>query len=127
MKEFMLLIRNEKDHQSSWPEEQHKQFLKKCESYIAELKQEGKLKSAPPLVREGKMISGTKDAWKENPFSETKEVIVGYYHIFAVDLKDAIAIAKRNPEFEFSVTAKVEVRPVKTKEAATGFVYPEMH
>jgi hypothetical protein len=29
-----------------------------------------------------------------------KEVIVGYYHILAEDLNDAIAIAKGNPEFE---------------------------
>ena len=56
MKEFMLLIRNEIDHQSAWPPEKHQQFLKKCEDYIGYLTKEGKLKSAQPLVREGKMI-----------------------------------------------------------------------
>jgi len=29
MKEFMLLIRNEIDHQASWPPEKLQQFLKK--------------------------------------------------------------------------------------------------
>jgi hypothetical protein len=125
MKEFMLLIRNEIDHQAGWPAEQHQQFLKKCEDYIAELTKEGKLKIAQPLVREGKMISGSKGAWKEGPFDESKEVIVGYYHVLADDLNDAIAIAKRNPEFEYGTTARVEVRPVKMKEETTGFVYPE--
>jgi hypothetical protein len=100
MKEFMLLIHNEIDHQASWPPEKQQQFLKKCEVYIGELTQEGKLKSAQPLVREGKIISGSKGSWKEGPFNEAKEVIVGYYHILAEDLNDAIAIAKRNPEFE---------------------------
>ena len=125
MKEFMLLIRNEIDHQASWPPEQLQEFLKKCEVYIAELTKEGKLKSAQPLVRDGKMISGSKGAWKEGPFHEVREVIVGYYHIFAEDLNEAIAIAKRNPEFEYGDTARVEVRPIKTAEESTGFVYPK--
>ena len=33
MKEFMLLIRNEIDHQASWSPEKNQQFLKKCEDY----------------------------------------------------------------------------------------------
>ncbi len=121
----MLLIRNEIDHQASWSAEQHQQFLKKCETYIGSLTKDAKLKSAQPLVREGKIISGSKGAWKERPFNETKEVIVGYYHILAEDLDDAIAIAKRNPEFEYGTTASIEVRPIKTKEESTGFVYPK--
>jgi len=125
MKEYMLLIRNEIDHQAAWSPEQHKQFLKKCEVYIAGLTKEGKLKSAQPLVREGKMVSGTKGVWKEAPFNETKEVIVGYYHVLAEDINDAIAVAKRNPEFEYGTTARVEVRPIKMKEESTGFVYPK--
>ncbi|MGD0209522.1 MAG: YciI family protein [Desulfomonilia bacterium] len=65
--------------------------------------------------------------WKEGPFNETKEVIVGYYHILAEDLGDAIAIAKGNPEFEYGTTARIEVRPIKMKEEDTGFVYPNIH
>jgi hypothetical protein len=125
MKEFMLLIRNEIDHQASWTSEQHQQFLKKCEDYIGNLTIEGKLKSAQPLVREGRIISGSKGAWKDWPFNETIEVIVGYYHILAEDLDDAMTIAKGNPEFEFGTTARIEVRPIKTKEESTGFIYPK--
>lgn len=125
MKEFMLLIRNEIGHQAAWPPEQHTQFLKKCETYIGKLKKEEKLISAQPLIREGTIISGTKGAWKEIPFNETGEVQVGYYHILAKDLDEAIAIAKENPEFEYGKTARIEVRPIKTKEVATNFVYPK--
>ena len=124
MKEFMLLILNEIDHQAAWSSEQHQRFLKACESYIADLTKQGKLKSAQPLVREGRMVSGSSGAWKEGPFHEAKEVIVGYYHVPADSIDDAVAIAKRNPEFEFGTTARIEVRPIKTKEAATGFHYP---
>jgi len=51
-------------------------------------------------------------------------VQVGYYHILAGDLDEAITIAKENPEFEYVPSASIEVRPIKTKEAETGFVYP---
>ena len=124
MKEFMLFIRNEIDHQKTWSSEKNDQFLKKCEVYINNLKKANKLVSAQPMVREGRMISGKKDAWKEGPFNEAKEVIVGYYHILAEDINDAIATAKENPEFEFGTTARVEVRPIKMKEETTSFVYP---
>jgi hypothetical protein len=125
MREFMLLIRNEIDHQAAWSSEQHKQFLKKCETYIGNLKNAGKLISAQPLMREGKIVSGTKGAWKEIPFNETKEVQVGYYHILADGMDEAVSIAKENPEFEYGTTARIEVRPIKTKEATTDFIYPK--
>jgi hypothetical protein len=125
MKEFMLLIRNKLDHQAEWSQEQHQEFLKKCELYIDNLKKDNRLIAAQPLVREGKTISGKPGAWKEIPFNETNEVQVGYYHILANDMEEAISIAKKNPEFEYGSTARIEVRPIKTKEATTGFAYPK--
>lgn len=125
MKEFMLIIHNKGDHQSTWTEEKHHKFLKDCEKYIQELKKAGKLKEAQPLVRQGKIISGIKNEWKEEPFDENKEIIVGYYHIFAKDQEEAIAIAKGNPEFEYGDTAKIEVRPIKMIEETTGYEYPK--
>jgi hypothetical protein len=127
MKEFMLLIRNEINHESEWSSEQRREFLKKCESYIDNLKKEGKLISAQPLVREGKIISGKKGSWTDVPFNEGKEVQVGYYHILAEDMDEAVSIAKENPEFEYGTTARIEVRPIKTKEAATNYVYPKIN
>lgn len=124
MNEFMLLVRNEIDHQAAWSPERHRQFLKSCENYIGKLRKDGKLKAAQPLVREGVIISGSKGKWKQIPFNETKEVQAGYYHILAKDMSDAIEIAKGNPEFEYGTTARIEVRPIKTKENTTSFVYP---
>ena len=125
MKEFMLLIHNEIDHQANWSPEQHQQFLKACEAYIGDLKKDGSLVSAQPMVRQGTMVSRVNGQWKEGPFHASKEVIVGYYHILAQDINDAVTIAQRNPEFAFSTTARIEVRPIKMKEETTGFVYPE--
>jgi hypothetical protein len=124
MKEYLLLILNNIDHQNAWPPEKHQQFLKSCENYIGKLRKDGKLKTAQPLVREGIIISGSNGKWKESPFNETKEVQVGYYHILAKDMDEAIEIAKGNPEFEYGTTARIEVRPIKTKEESTNYVYP---
>lgn len=125
MKEFMFLIRNRMNHQDSWSPEYFDKFIKACEVYIGEIKNAGKLISAQPLIREGVIISGKTGNLKESPFNETEEVQVGYYHILAEDLDEAVEIARHNPEFAFSVTARIEVRPVMTKERTTGFVYPQ--
>ena len=124
MREFMLLIRNSIDHQHSWTSEQHQEFLNKCKNYIAVLKSEGRLISAQPLVREGTVLTLSGGTWVHTPFNEAKEVIVGYYHVYAEDVDDAMEIAKGNPEFQYGSSARVEVRPVKMKEEKTGFVYP---
>jgi len=120
----MLLIHNQMDHLSHLSAEESQRFLQEVMDYINDLMKQGKLKGAQPLVKEGKIISGGKGSWKDGPFNETKEVIVGYYHVLAADLDEAIAIAKRNPEFAYTSTARIEVRPVRTIETRTGFEYP---
>jgi hypothetical protein len=125
MNEYMLRILNNGDVKSSMTPEDRHAFVKACESYIGELKAEGKLIAAQPLVREGVTISGTPGAWKEEAFNKNAVVQVGYYHIRAESMEDAVAIAKRNPEFAFSDKASVEVRPIKGTEKTTGFVYPK--
>jgi hypothetical protein len=124
MPEFMLLIRNKADHQASWPAERHLAFVRQCEAYIGELKGHGKLIAAQPLVKDGRTISGSAGTWNETPLEARGLIQVGYYHIIAQDADEAVAIAKRNPEFEFSTTAQIEVRMIKGSEAQTGFVYP---
>jgi len=125
MKEFMLLIRNKADSKNEFLPVQELQFLEACRVYIEKLQKNGNLKSAQPLIRQGKMISGSNDSWHEAPYTDSDEVIVGYYHILANDLDEAIAIAKGNPEFEYTATARIEVRPIKMKEESTSYVYPE--
>jgi hypothetical protein len=125
MKEFMLIIRNENDNFTKLSPNQQQQFLNKCMVYINNLKNEKKLIEAQPLVREGKIISRNNNGWNDKPFNESTEVIVGYYHILANDLDEAIAISKLNPEFEYGTAARIEVRPIKIKEETTGYVYPK--
>lgn len=125
MKEFMLLIRNLPDSKSTFSAAQDRDFLKACEVYIEKLKSNNNLISAQPLVREGRMLSGANGDWQTGPYHEGRDVIVGYYHIRANDLDDATRIAKGNPEFAYTTTARIEVRPIKTTEETTEYVYPK--
>ena len=126
MKEFMLLIRNDKDAKSGFSAERHQEFVTQCSVYIGKLIEEKKLLSAQPLIREGFLISNPGGVWKDRPFNESKEVIVGYYHILAKDLNEAVEIAKGNPEFAYTPDARVEVRPIKMKEESIAFEYPSV-
>jgi hypothetical protein len=125
MKEFMLLIRNDGDAKASLSPDSHHAFIKQCELYIDKLKKQEKLIAAQPLVREGFIISGNKNTWKQIPLHTGQSTQVGYYHIRAENMNDAMAIAKENPEFEFVSSASIEVRPIKIKEETTGFEYPK--
>jgi len=125
MKEFMFLIRNEGDAKAALSPDKHLEFVKQCEVYIAKLRAQNKLIAAQPLIREGVIISGSGNAWKETPCDPNNKIQVGYYHILANDMNEAIALAKDNPEFVYVPTATIEVRPIKTKEETTKFVYPK--
>ncbi|MBS1600764.1 MAG: hypothetical protein JST75_21270 [Bacteroidetes bacterium] len=125
MKEYMFYIRNAGDAKAALSPEQHLEFVKQCEVYINKLKSAGKLIAAQPIVREGVHISKTGKDWNVANVDPSKEVQVGYYHILANSMDDAIDIAKENPEFAFVPSATIEVRPIKMKEEKTNFVYPK--
>jgi hypothetical protein len=123
-KEFMLYIRNSGDAKAALRADEQVAFIRKCEIYIGKLKAEGKVLAAQPLLREGVFITKEKDSWNTIPLEAIQKVQVGYYHIIAEDLDEAIEIAKENPEFEYVASASIEVRPVKMKEEETNFIYP---
>jgi hypothetical protein len=124
MKEFMLYVRNAGNAKAILTQEEHMVFVKKCEVYIKQLQAENKLIAAQPLVREGIVISKKTGVWENNAVDPSKEEQVGYYHIKAASIEEAVTIAKQNPEFEFVPSASIEVRPIKMMEEKTGFVYP---
>jgi hypothetical protein len=125
MNEYMFYIRNAKDAKKSLTADEHLAFIKQCEVYIGKLKSENKLIAAQPIVREGVVLKKTGDGWVEKDINADGETQVGYYHIMANDSDEAIKIAKENPEFAHVPSATIEVRPIKTKEVETGFVYPK--
>lgn len=120
----MYLIRNRADHKARFTPEQTEEFARKCEAYIQKLRDGGHLIAAQPIERQGKILYRHAGEFKTISYDELREIWVGYYHILANDLDQALALAQENPEFEYGTTATIEVRPVKVMEECTGFYYP---
>jgi hypothetical protein len=62
-------------------------------------------------VRDGKV------SIRDGPFTETKEVLAGFYLIDAADLNDAIQIASKMPP---ALVGSIEVRPVRELTSTSG-------
>ncbi len=112
MQEFMIFIKTKGDHLEGATPEQQQAHVQKIGQYMSGLMESGKLKSAQPLDMQGAIIHGNKGVFKDGPFNESKEVIVGYFHVVAENLEEAVAIAKANPMFE-DAEGTIEVRPIK--------------
>lgn len=107
---YMLLFRGTHWDKSLSPEEIQK-VMSQWTSWFDRLTQQGKIKSAHPLVREGQIVSWKKSQTvADGPFAESKEAIGGYFLLQVEDRNEAIEIAKQCPTLKYGVT--VEVRPV---------------
>jgi hypothetical protein len=108
--EYMLLFRSGEWDKDLSPEEIQK-IMGKWNAWFERLNQQGKVVSAHPLEREGRVVSGTKGRpVADGPFAESKEAIGGYFLLQVGDLDEAVKIAKECPAVEYGLT--VEVRPV---------------
>jgi hypothetical protein len=108
--EYLLLFRGTEWHKGLSPEELQK-AMTEFKGWFDRLTEEGKLKGANPLMREGKLVSGKQGrVVADGPFAESKEAIGGYFLLQAQSLEEAVAIARACPTLEFGTV--VEVRPV---------------
>ena len=75
--------------------------LTKAERYIA---------GEALLPGSGKTIAGAKKTVTDGPFAEGKEVVGGFFLVYAKDLAEATEMAKDFPDFE--IGGVVEIREV---------------
>jgi len=108
--EYMLLFRGTHWDMSLSPEELQN-VMSKWTAWFDRLVERGKIKSAHPLMEEGKIVTWKKgQTVADGPFAESKEAIGGYFLLQMTDLDEALDIAKECPALEYGMT--VEVRPV---------------
>ncbi|HVO74807.1 MAG TPA: YciI family protein [Ignavibacteriaceae bacterium] len=115
MKEYILFIRTDGDHLDSLSPEEQQKHVQKAAEYIDRLSKTNKLKGAQPLEFKGALIASRNGKVKDGPFNESKEVIMGYFHISADDLNEAVEIAKAHPILK-ETDAKIEVREIRHLE-----------
>lgn len=108
--EYMLLFRGTHWDKSLSPEELQN-VMSQWTVWFDRLTQQGKIKSAHPLMDEGKIVTWKKgQTVADGPFAESKEAIGGYFLLQVSDLDEALEIAKECPVLRYGMT--VEVRPV---------------
>ena len=108
--EYLLLFRGDEWYNRLSPEELQK-AMGQFKAWFDRLTEEGKLKAAQPLAREGKIVSGKQGrVVADGPFAESKEAVGGYFLLTLNSLEEAVAIAQSSPSLDYG--AKIEVRPV---------------
>lgn len=108
--DYMLLFRGN-DWDTKLSPEELQQVMSKWTAWYDQLVDKGKIKSAHPLIPEGRVVSQKKGhAVADGPFVESKEAIGGYFLIQMTSLDEALQIAKQCPTLPHGTI--VEVRPV---------------
>jgi len=111
MKYYLLILKTEGSVWTDLSPEQLQKHIEHGGAYIGNLIKDGILKSANPVDRGSRIITGSGGMLKDGPFNESKEVVAGYFHIVAKDMDEAVAIAKANPIFN-DIPTKIEVHPM---------------
>ena len=108
MAQYMLLLRGGEFKQYS-PEE----MQKIVENYIAwgdRLRAEGRHRGGEQLKEGGRILSAKGAKVVDGPFTETKEVVGGYFTIAAESFEQAAAISRGCPHLTYGGT--IEIREI---------------
>lgn len=108
----MFLFRGGDTHvHTAKDSEEEKAYIQSWMSWMQDLGQRGILAGGEPLQTTGKQVSGKDKIVADGPFSEGQAMVGGYLVINALDIDEAVAIAKGCPIF--NEDGKVEVRPLQ--------------
>lgn len=112
LNEYLVLSRGHWDEDKSPAEIQH--AIDAFYAWHDELVAAGKLRAGRRLARAGRRVS--RAGVVDGPFAEAKEVIGGYWFLFAPSLDDAVELAARNPCIACGLS--FDVRPIENERAS---------
>ena len=108
MEKYMFIfIGGDPSHLSPEAQQAH---MGKWFAWVEKLRKENRYVSGEALLPGGKTIRGAKKAITDGPFAEGKEVVGGYFVVYAKNLNEAVEMAKACPDYELD--GIVEVREV---------------
>lgn len=109
MKEFMFIFRNSTKTAQPSPEEMQAN-MQLWMGWIDKLKAGDKYVGGEPLLPDGKLVKGANATITDGPFTESKEIVGGYFIVQATSLEEATEMAKGSPDL--STDGTVEVREI---------------
>ena len=113
MPKYMLLLHDPADGFTAMSPEEMQQVIQKYMAWGDRLRSSGVLHDGQKLTDEpGRVIRSTagKTRVTDGPYSETKEVLGGYYTVAADDYERAVEIATTCPHVEYGGT--IEIRQI---------------
>ena len=111
MGQFLLLLHADPTEFAKMPAEEKQKWMGKYRAWGNQAREAGILVGSNKLVDDGgKIIRGQKPA-TDGPYSETKEVLGGYYMIEARSYEEALRCCKDHPHLEWGGT--IEVRQIE--------------
>lgn len=110
--EFLVLSRGQWDADKS--AEDIQQAIDAFYLWHDRMVREGKMRAGQRLAREGRRVS--RHGVTDGPFAETKEIVGGYWFIFATSLDEATALAAQNPCIACGLS--FEIRPLELERAS---------
>jgi hypothetical protein len=110
--EYLVISRGQWDQDKS--REEIQQAIDAFYAWYDRLVKEGKMRAGQRLATQAKIVS--RKGVTDGPFAETKEMIGGYWFIFASSLSEAAELAAQNPCLACGLT--YEVRPVELERAS---------
>ena len=111
--EYLVLSRGQWDKDAS--KQDIELAIEKFYDWLARNIDEGKMKMGSRLSIERAVVSKAGIA-TDGPFSETKEVVGGYWFIVARSLREAAELAAQNPCAQFGLS--FEIRPLESARAS---------
>ena len=109
---YLCLVYLDEAHWSACPD-------RECFEFASDLAGSGRLLAGEPLhpahTATTVRVRNGETTLYDGPFSETKELLAGFYLIEAKDLNEALAIAARIPSAKYG---SIEVRPVRALNVA---------
>ncbi|HVJ61738.1 MAG TPA: YciI family protein [Tahibacter sp.] len=119
LSEYLVISRGQWDENLSPDEIQV--AIDRFYDWHARLVDAGRMKAGRRLAREGRTVS--KNGVVDGPFTETKEIVGGYWFILAHDLDEAARTAAENPCLACGL--QYEIRPLDAERASAFAVTSE--
>lgn len=118
--EYLVISRGQWDAGASKQDIQR--AIEEFYAWLERNRELGRMKPGSRLATEGKVVS--KFSVTDGPFTETKELIGGFWFIIAGSLDEAAALAAENPCMAFGLT--YEIRPLDGEKASVTSVTNEI-
>ena len=110
MPKFMLALHDDPSAYTELSPEDMQQVVQRYNEWAGKLAQEGRMAGGEKLTDEpGRVMrrDGEKAVVKDGPYSETKEVLGGFFLINAESYDDAVAVCQDCPHLDYGT---IEIR-----------------